>query len=53
MLEKTSMELLGTQKQEIIKNQIDNKYKRKYSAEEKSSIYYTKEKLKIQKLKCL
>ena len=53
MLEKTSMEFLGSQKQELIKNQLHDNYKRKYSAEEKSSIYYTKEKLKIQKLKCL
>ena len=50
MLEKTSTELISSQKQEIIKNQIDNKCKRKYSAEEKSSIYYTKEKLKKSKI---
>ena len=51
MLEKTSMELLGSQKQELIKNQLHDNYKRKYSAEEKSSIYYTKEKLKNSKIK--
>ena len=51
MLEKTSMEFLGSQKQELIKNQLHDNYKRKYSAEEKSSIYYTKEKLKNSKIK--
>ena len=50
MLEKTSMEFLGSQKQELIKNQLHDNYKRKYSAEEKSSIYYTKEKLKKSKI---